>query len=586
MEIVLGLSITGTTARVVLVEGQRADGVTIESEVFDTAAPEGVPMPSPTEQVSNAILATQQNALANGHHLVVSGVTWDGPTQQAELRESMIARGLDDAVLVPEQSAAGALAQTIGRALGYETTAVLVIKLDTATLSIVNCADGSIVEGLPHNFCGANVADVIPEIMASLETIDPQLQGIVIVGSRVETGVVKSRLESLLAVPVIAPEEPELGLARGAALAAASAVGLEAPTAGLAYSQDPDANEVKLSAADTVVSPPLEVDLEDDDDLDSMVARMERAALIPIGSLVAAVCVLGVVALMMSLAFSSGGTTAQNQGLREAEKAAAPSVVVSTPPPAQDPAAVRSPVSVPQAQVLQPPPSSAIPEPIQVAADPPVAAPVITPAPKPAARAPVTKQPAPQPAPSRLITEPSPVAAEAPYTEAPIAVQPPPAEAQPIVAPAAALPPVAVPPPPVAVPPPVAAAPFLPPSQTPGLTFPSGPPILRIGPFRIPLGPTQPAAQLPQQQAPQSPAWSPPQAPAWSPPQAPAWSPPRHRPGHRPGTGLVTAPGTGLVTAPGTGLVTAPGTGLVTAPGTGLVTAPGTGLVTARRRRP
>ena len=102
MEIVLGLSISGTTARVVLVEGQRADGVTIESEVFDTAAPEGVPKPSPTEQVSNAILATRQNASANGHHVVVSGVTWDSPTQQAELREGMIARGLDDVVLVRE----------------------------------------------------------------------------------------------------------------------------------------------------------------------------------------------------------------------------------------------------------------------------------------------------------------------------------------------------------------------------------------------------------------------------------------------------------------------------------------------------
>jgi hypothetical protein len=448
--------------------------------------------------------------------VVVSGVTWDGPTQQAELRESMIARGLDDVVLVPEQSAAGALAQTIGRALGYDTTPVLLIKLDTATLSIVNNADGSIAEGLPHTFCGANVADVIPEILASLERIDPQLQGIVIVGSRDETGVVKSKLESLLAVPVIAPEEPELGLARGAALAAASAVGLEAPTIGLAYSQDPDGNEVKLSAADTVVSPPLEVDLEDDDDLDSVVARMGRAMLIPIGSLVAAVCVLGVVALMMSLAVSIGSTTAQNQSLPEAEKAAAPSVLVSTPPPAQDPAVVRSPVSVPQAQVLQPPPSPASPKPIQVAADPPVAAPVITPAPEPAARAPVAKQPAP----SRLVTEPSPVAAEAPYTETPIAVQPLPAEAQPVLAPAAALPS-------VAVPPPVAAAPVLPPPQTPGLTFPWGPPILRIGPFRIPLGPTQPAAQLPDQQAPQSPVWSPPQAPAWSPPQAPAWSPPQ-----------------------------------------------------------
>jgi hypothetical protein len=517
MEIVLGLSVTGTSVRLVLVEGERADGVTIESEGFDTAAPESLPKPSPTEQVSNAILATQQNALANGHHLVVSGVTWDRRTQEAELRESMIARGLDDVVLVPEQTAAGALAQTIGRALGYDTTAVLLIQRDTATLSIVKSADGSIAEGLPHTFCGANVADVIPEILTSLEPIHHKLRGIVIVGSRVETGVVKSKLESLLAVPVIAPEEPELSLARGAALAAASAVGLEAPTVGRAYSQDPDGNEVRLSAADTMVSPPLASDLEEDNDVGSVVTRLGRAVLNPIGSLVAGVCVLGVVALMMSLAFSISTTTAQNEAFPEAENAAAPNAVVSTPAPARDPAVVSSPVSVPQAQAFQPPPSSASPEPIQVAAAPPVAAPVIASAPQPAARTPVAKRAAP----SRLITPPSPVVAEAPYTEAPVAVQPPPAEPQPVVAPAAALPPVAVPPPPVAV------APVLPPSQTPGFAFPSGPPILRLGPLRIPLGPTQPAAQLPQQQAPQAPVYSPPQAPVYSPPQSPVWTPPQ-----------------------------------------------------------
>ena len=53
MEIVLGLSPAGTTARVVLVEGQRSDGINIESEVFDTVAPQGIPKPSHTEQVSN-----------------------------------------------------------------------------------------------------------------------------------------------------------------------------------------------------------------------------------------------------------------------------------------------------------------------------------------------------------------------------------------------------------------------------------------------------------------------------------------------------------------------------------------------------
>src|SRR5262249_55447978 len=201
MEIVLGLSITGTTVRAVLVEGERADGVTIESEGFDTVAQEGVAKPGLSEQVSNAILATQQSALSSGHHLVVSGVAWEDVAQQAALRESMIARGLDNVVLISEQSAAGALAQTIGCALGYDTTAVLVTKLDTATLSIVKSADGSFAEGLPRNFCGAKVADVLPEIVAGLETNDPHPQGVVIVGSRVEIAAVKPKLASLLAVP-------------------------------------------------------------------------------------------------------------------------------------------------------------------------------------------------------------------------------------------------------------------------------------------------------------------------------------------------------------------------------------------------
>lgn len=51
MDVVLGLSMTATAGRVVVVEGERADGVTIEIEAFDTIAPEGIPQPSPVEQV-------------------------------------------------------------------------------------------------------------------------------------------------------------------------------------------------------------------------------------------------------------------------------------------------------------------------------------------------------------------------------------------------------------------------------------------------------------------------------------------------------------------------------------------------------
>ena len=49
-------------------------------------------------------------------------------------------------MLMTEPTAVGALAQTIGRALGYDTTAVMMMNPDTATLSLVDSDDGSIVE--------------------------------------------------------------------------------------------------------------------------------------------------------------------------------------------------------------------------------------------------------------------------------------------------------------------------------------------------------------------------------------------------------------------------------------------------------
>ncbi|MCW2649735.1 MAG: hypothetical protein JWR32_711 [Mycobacterium sp.] len=522
MDIVLGVSMTATTVRMVLVEGERADGVTVESEVFDTIAAEDVPKPSPCEQVSNAILATQQSAFSCGHHLVASGVTWVDEPQQNLLRDSMIARDLDNVLLMSEQSAAGALAQSVGRALGYDTTAVLLMKYDTATLFSVDCADGSIAEVFTRGIGSAGLADVLPEIVTNLRTNEPHPQGVFIVGSDAEVCSVKSSLECLLALPVVVPEEPDLAVARGAALAAANTTGLEAPTVGLAYAQDPDDSRLNLSDADTEVSPPLEI--EGEEDLDCLVPQTGREVLIPAGSFVGAMFVLGVVALVMSLAVSIRPTA--TQGLPGAEKAAAPNVVVQTPPQVQSPSAVHSPPSVPQAQLEQPQPLPASPAAAAVAPQLPVVAPVHTPAPKAGAGAPGVQQLAP----SRVVTEPTQAAVEKPFEAAPAAVEPPPAELPAVPAPVAAPPPpaetppvpapVAAPPPPDALPPPVAAAPVPPAPQAPPLTFPWGPPTLRIGPFRIPLGPQQPGAPprppiVPwaPRQAPEPPAWLPPRAP-------------------------------------------------------------------------
>ena len=304
VDIVLGVSVTTTTVRMVLIEGEKADGVIIECATFDTA--DGVVKPSPSEQISAAILATQQTAFSKGHHLVTSGVTWDLEPEPATLSDSVAARDLHNVVLVAEENAAAALAQTVGRALGYDTTAVMVMRPETATLSVVDSDDGSIVEARMCTLDGGDATDILPAMAATLETTNPKPGSVFVVGSTSAVCSVKSSLERLIPQPVIVPEEPEFALARGAALAAANVPGSEASTCGLAYSQDPDElaaldqAPVKLAEADTRAA------LFDYVGSDDVVGPPHRGAdprvRIPIGNVAAASFVIGAVTLAMLVA--------------------------------------------------------------------------------------------------------------------------------------------------------------------------------------------------------------------------------------------------------------------------------------------
>ena len=413
MDIVLGVSMTPTTVRMVLVQGVKADGLTVEDEAFDIATTGGAPTWGPSEQVSAAILATQQSALDSGHRLVASGVTWSDPGEAVMLRESLIARGVEHVMLVPELHAAGALAQNVGEAVGYHVTALLFITPDTATLSVVTTADGSMVKMLSRRLSSADAMPVLTEIMTSQDAQESQADGLFVVGSGVDTGSMKPQLENLVSMPVNVPEDWEMALARGAALTAANAPSFEASTAGMAYALDPDGATAKAAAsaaltdADTQRAP---VGYLETDGTDSAVqsgdAREGRKPFVPVGSLVAAIVVLGVVALVMSLAASVRPTVDQRPS--PVENAILPSTSAPAAP------------QVPRAQPVRPttaaqqPPPETIPEPVPVVQEAPQqAAPrtvfVQAPAPKPQAPAPAPAPAAPPPAPVDVPAAPAPV---------------------------------------------------------------------------------------------------------------------------------------------------------------------------------
>jgi hypothetical protein len=476
VDIVLGVSMTPTTVRMVLVEGEKADGVTVDHDVFDIHTPDGSATSGAAEQVAAAVLGTQESAAASGHHLKSIGVTWTHHSDAAALRDIMEARGIEDVMFVSATHAAASLAQAVGRAIGYDTTALLFIEKDTATLSVVQTEDGSVVKMLSRDLHDSDAMAVLTEMAKSVESAESSPQGMFIVGSGVDASAVKAHLENLVTLPVSAPDEPELALARGAALASAHAPEMEASTAGLAYSQDHDGTTAasaypelvgaatqmagvatQMAGVATQMAPAGGGEAYSDalaysDELDELAPEPEqpyedesRKPFLLVGSALTSIFVVGVVALVISLAVSIRPTVDQR------------------PSPGETPVI----------------PSQAAPDPVQRLA--------------PAAPAPAPAPAAPAAPPPEIIKAPVPVVQQAP-AQAPRTVF----VEQPAPAPAAALPA----PPPVAPPEPVLPAP----------------------PVAVPAAPVVPPVLSPPVYNP--PAYYPQRPPVYYPPRPPVWVPP------------------------------------------------------------
>lgn len=512
MDIVLGVSMTPVTVRMVLVEGEKGDGATVDHDVFDVSGSDGSATSGAAAQVVEAVLGTKESAEAGGHDLKAIGVTWSDHAEASQLRDALAARDIDDVMLVSDGHAAGALAQAVGRAVGYDTTALLFIDRDTATLSVVQTDDGSVVKVLSSSLHSQDAMAVLADMAAAVDAQDDPPQGMFVVGSGVDVSSVKSHLEHLVSLPVHAPDEPEMALARGAALAAANAPAMEASTVGLAYSQDPDGTTAGsvyagLAAAETQLAPvggdgAYVGGAEPGTGL-TPAAGDDRKPFLLVGSAMASIFVVGVVALVISLAVSIRPTADQRPS--PGQSAIVPSTVAPAP----------SPAPAQQAQPAQAPPP------------PPQAETIKAPVPV------VQQQPAPQ-APRTVYVESPPPAPAAP-APAPPPAAPPPAPAP--VAPA----PVVPAPVPVYVPPAVA-----PPQYYPRPQNPWNPP---WSPPRSVWTPPKP------------PSWTPPwrdepEAPQLPKPQVPPW---QNGPGGGPGSGSHS--GSGSSGYPGSGSGRYPGSG-------------------------
>ena len=146
MDTVLGVSMAPTAVRMVLVEGENGDGATVDEDNFDVSPQEETATVSAADQVVSAILGTREGAAEGGYQLASTGVTFTDPVEAAALRDALAAHKVENVMLVSAFLAAAALAQAVGNQTNYAQTALLYIEPDTATLAVVDSADGSIAD--------------------------------------------------------------------------------------------------------------------------------------------------------------------------------------------------------------------------------------------------------------------------------------------------------------------------------------------------------------------------------------------------------------------------------------------------------
>ena len=442
MDTVLGVSMAPTAVRMVLVEGENADGVTVDEDGFDVNASADAPTINAADQVVSAILGTQEGAVDSGYQVRSIGVTWTDPLEAAALRDALAARKVENVMLVSSFLAAAALAQVVGSSVGYNQTGLLFVEPDTATLAVVNTSDGSITDVRRQPLTpGGDVSAELAALASGAESLGSQPDGLFLVGSGgVDISALKPRLEAATGLIVSAPEEPDTALARGAALASANAPLFTSSTEALAYAQDPGTGFINPYA----VAPgyfdvatdvgtgeqALAYSAVPDEDGDAYTALAGdeadlqtgtytgvadipsdggRRPLVMVATAVTALFVVGAAALLVALAVNmrSTSSTRPDPGHNARPAPAAPAAPAPASAPAPAPAA---PAPAPEAPAPAPAPEA--------------------PAPEPAAPAPAPAAPAPQPVPAAPAPAPEPVA-------------PPPAPAP--VAPAPAPPPAVVP---------------------------------------------------------------------------------------------------------------------------------------------
>jgi hypothetical protein len=250
MDVVLGVALASgppATIHTVLVGGENGDGVILETHSFD------VPVGSTTDFTAvdaliAAILEARDAAGTAGYHLVSTGLTMTDPLEAAAVGSRLAASGrddLNDIVLISPDLAAASLARNLGQTVGCDRMGLLSVGAADATLAVVDCIDGSITRIFRQYLDGGDTTAALDSVAQRLNTPETSPDGLFLVCTGADSSTIRPRLEATFGYEVCEPAEPQVALARGAAMASTRVTrAVESSTAALAYTQEADSGAI------------------------------------------------------------------------------------------------------------------------------------------------------------------------------------------------------------------------------------------------------------------------------------------------------------------------------------------------------
>lgn len=222
MDLVVGLSLTSTAVRWVLVEGATGEGAPIDRGEFLVGGLDA--------DFLLDVLLNRGVVAENRLHAV--GVTWsnEAAVSASAVLDALADRGVRNVVVVPDTEAAGALAFGIAEITEYDDVAVCVVEPDAALVALVK--DGDVkVDRVDRPLDRQDAFELTSSVLVLLDSGDRPPTAVFVVGSE-DVEVIVSSFEAISDAQVFSAAEADLALARGAALAAAREVNTdEAPVA-------------------------------------------------------------------------------------------------------------------------------------------------------------------------------------------------------------------------------------------------------------------------------------------------------------------------------------------------------------------